>query len=229
MQSRSKEEISDFIVFKIIYPLLGIVFIAVNPISFFVLATLLSTIVYCLIFRKHIFRKTFLFVLAPVYIFLMFVYSVSPLIQYYEFKLTHHDWIEVKGQISNFDVVWKGGKSRKSTVDIDYQYTIYSKKFHSTAVDIINRRSHSVFWSSENEIKESNVKLKQDVAEYVSEMNFKIFHNLQTEESRLFIPLNILLFSNSSGFSIIYGMLKIILFPFLFFIIFSSIKNKFQN
>lgn len=229
MQSRSKEEISDFIVFKIIYPLLGIVFIAFNPISFFVLATILSTIFYYLIFRKNIFRKTFLFVLASVYLFLMFVYSVSPKIQYCEFKLTHPDWIEVKGQISNFDVVWKGGKSRKSTVEIDYQYIIYSKKFHRTAVDVISRRSHSVFWSSENEIKESNLKLKQDITEYVSVENFKIFHNPQTEESRLFIPLNILLFSNSSGFSIIYGMLKIILIPFLFFIIFSGIKNKFQN
>lgn len=120
MQSRSKKDISDSVAFKIIYPLLGIVFIAINPISFCVLAILLSTIVYYLIFRKHIFRKTFLFVLAPIYLCLLFVYSISPKIQYHEFKLTHPNWTEVKGQISNFDVIWRGGKSRRSTVLIRY-------------------------------------------------------------------------------------------------------------
>lgn len=225
MQSDSKNKTSDFIVFKIIYPLLGLVYIAINPISLFIFAFLISFIVYYLIFRNNIFRKKFLFVLAPIYLGILFTYSISPKIQCCEFELTHPNWTELKGQVSDFNISWKGGKSRKSTANISYHYIAGSQKFSRTAIGVIDRRSHSIFWASDNEIKDSNLKLRQEVTNYIKDRNFKIFHNPKTNESRLLIPLNFLLLSNSSGFSIIYGMLKIILFPFLLIMIFLSIKK----
>lgn len=218
---------SDFIAFRIIYPLLCLLFVILNPLSFFALALFVSIIIYILVFREHIFRKTFLYLFAPVYLCFIFIYSISPKVKYLEFKTTHWNWIEVKGEISDFDITWKGGKSRYSSANISYHYTVNNRKYQENESNVIENRSNSVFWVSEKEKEELNLDLHKNVEQYIQERNFKIFYNPKTGESKILMPLKLILLSNSSGFNFVFCMLKVMLLPILLimlFMIFS--KNK---
>lgn len=222
----SQEKRSDYIVFKIVYPLLGLLLVAINPLSVFVLALLISIMVYVTVFRKIFLRQSFLFLLGGIYSIFMFIYSLSPRIQYEEFKITHPHWKEVEGNISKFDVSWKGGKGRKSVAKIYYQYTVNNKRFKAFEDDAIENKSYSVFWVSDEGKKEYNSDLEERMSEYIRDKNFKIFANVQTNECKIFIPLNFILISNSSAFNTLATMLKIMLVPLLFFLIISLVTDR---
>lgn len=225
----SWKKISDNMVSIIIFPLFGLVIIAINPLSVFVLALLISISVYLIIFRRSFVRKSFLFLLGGIYAMSLFIYSLSPRIQYEEFKITHPHWKEVKGNISKFDVSWRGGKRRKSVAKIFYQYTINNKRFKALEDDAIENNSYSVFWVSDEGKKQYNQDLEESVKEYIRAKNFKILTNVQTNECKIFIPLNFILFSNSSGFNILATFLKIILVPLLSVFVLSLITERLKR
>lgn len=220
---------SDYMVSIIIFSLFGLVIIAINPLSVFALALIISIGVYVTVFRRSFVRKFFLFLLGGVYAILMFIYSLSPRIQYEEFKIIHPHWKEVEGNISKFDVSWKGGKRRKSVAKIFYQYTINSKRFKAIEDDAIENKSYSVFWVSDEGKKQYNRDLKQSVNEYIRDKNFRILTNVQTNECKIFIPLNFILLSNSSGFNILVTFLKIMLVPLLFVFVLSLITERLKR
>lgn len=228
-EGSSWKKISDYFVFNIIYPLIGLVVIAVNPLSVFALALLISISVYVTVFRRSFVRKSFLFLLGGIYAMLMFIYSLSPRIQYEEFKITHPHWKEVEGNISKFDVSWEGGKRRKSVAKIFYQYTINNKRFKAFENDAIENKSYSVFWVSDEGKKQYNRDMEESMNEYIRDKNFKIMANVQTNECKIFIPLNFILLSNSSGFNILATFLKIILVPLLCFLIISLITERLEK
>lgn len=213
-----KKKSGDF-AFKIIVLILGLMVVIFNPISLFILSVLGGTLLYVIVFRKIIFRKFFLFFPTVIYIILLFIYSVSPKIQYVEFKTTHPDWVEVEGDSLHVEVSWQGGKSRKSVADITYQYRIHNKVFSKTENRALKNYTYSVFWNSENEKKESNLVLKNRVKTYIQQKNFKILKNPASEETKLFIPLDNILFSSSWGTEFIVTMSKVMSVPFFFILI----------
>lgn len=206
---------SDFIVFKIIYPLLGILMIILNPLSIFGLAILISIIFYLIFFGRNLCIKIFLFVFAAFYFLFLMIYSLSPKIQYIEFKYSHFKWIEVDGKISDFAVDWKGSKSRKSGVDIKYQFFYDHKTYSGMQKNVIQHYTNSVFWDSDKEIKQSNQTLSSDMKDYISEKNYKIYYKAETGESKVLMPLNNFLLSNSFAFNILFALSKIIFIPLL--------------
>ncbi|WP_027374155.1 hypothetical protein [Chryseobacterium sp. UNC8MFCol] len=221
---------SDDFVFKIIVPVFGLLIVIFNPISIFILSVLGGTLLYIIVFRKTIFRKLFFLFLTVIYIILLFIYSVSPKIQYVEFKTTHPDWVEVEGDSLHVEVSWQGGKSRKSTADITYQYRINNKIFSKTENRALKNNTYSVFWNSENEKKESNLALKNRVETYIRQKNFKILKNPASEETQLFIPLDNILFSSSFGTEFIVTISKVMSVPFFFILIFFFWNGKgFKN
>ncbi|RXM52877.1 MULTISPECIES: hypothetical protein [unclassified Chryseobacterium] len=217
---------SDDFVFRIIVPLLGLLVVIFNPISLFIISVLASILVYITVFRTTIFSKTFLYFLAVIYAVIMFVYSVSPKIQYTEFKTTHPNWIETEGTSLTADVNWRGGKNRRSVADITYQYRMNNKTFKKTANNALKNNTYSVFWNSEKEKNESNQDLKKRVENYVQQKNFKILRNPNSGETKLFIPLNDLLLSNSFGFQLLVTFSKVMLVPFFCMLFLFFWKDK---
>lgn len=217
---------SDDIAFKIIVPLLGILVVIFNPLSLFVISVLLGILIYTILFRKTIFSKLFLFFLAGIYVVILFIYSLSPKIQYVEFKMTHPNWIEVKADSLDVDVNWEGGKTRKSVADITYQYHIKNKIIHKSANNILKNNTYSIFWNSEKEKKESNQKLKNRVETYFQKNNFKILKSPNSDETKLFIPLDNILLSSSFGVHFLVTFSKVMLVPLFFILIFFFWKDN---
>lgn len=217
---------SDDIVFKIIVPLLGLLFVIFNPLSLFAISVLVAILLYIIVFRTTIFSKLFLFFLAATYIFILFIYSLSPKIQYIEFKTTHPSWVEVEGNSLRVDVNWQGGKTRRSVADITYQYRIHNTIVKKIGNNILKNNTYSVFWNSEKEKKESNQKLKNLVETYIQKKNYKILKNPDSEESKLFIPLNNVLLSSSFGVEFLVTVSKVMLVPFFFMLILFFWKDK---
>lgn len=210
---------SDDIAFKIIVPILGVLFVIFNPLSLLAISVLVAILCYAFVFRRTIFSKLFLFFLVAVYAVILLIYSISPKIQYIEFKTTHPSWVEVEGNALHADVSWNGGKSRKSVADITYQYRINNKLVSKSANNVLKNNAYSVFWNSKKEKDESNQKLKSRVESYIRQKNFKILKNPASEETKLFIPLDNILLSNSPGFQILVTVSKIMLIPFICFLI----------
>ncbi|OCA78311.1 hypothetical protein BBH99_08790 [Chryseobacterium contaminans] len=210
---------SNDIVFKIIVPLLGLLFVVINPLSLFAISALLGILLYIIVFRKTIFSKLFLFSLAAIYTVILFIYSVSPKIQYMEFITTHPHWVEVDGNSFRVNVNWQGSKNRRSVADITYQYRINHKFINASEKNVLKNNAYSIFWNSKKEKNESNQKLKKRVESYIQKKNFKILKNPDSEESRLFIPLDNVLFSNSFGIQFLVTISKIMLIPFFCFLI----------
>lgn len=217
-------------IYKIILPIVGLLFVALNPLSIFVISALLGTLFYLIVFRQTIFHKLFLFFIGAMYMVLLFIYSVSPRIQYIEFKTTHPSWIEVEGNFLHVEVRWKGSKTKSSAADITYQYRLNNKSVTKLANNVLKNNTYSIFWSSLKEKKESDQKLKTRIENYIQQNNFKILKSPNSDESKLFIPLDHILFSNSFGVQFLITICKVMLIPFFFIVMFFFVNdNRFRR
>lgn len=217
---------SDAIAFKIIVPLLGLLVVIFNPLSLAMISAVSGTLIYLMIFRKNIFSKIFVFFLVATYAVVLFIYSVSPKIQYLEFKATHPNWSEVEGYSFLVDVNWQGGKARRSSANITYQYRINDKIVKKSESNVLKNNTYSIFWNSEKEKKESNQKLKSRIENYIQQKNFKILKKPDSAETKLFIPLDDVLFSSSFGSEFIVTVSKVMSVPFFFALIFFFWNGK---
>lgn len=211
--------------YKIILPIVGLLFVALNPLSIFVISVLLGTLLYLTVFRQTIFRKLLLFI-GAMYMVLLFIYSVSPRIQYIEFKTTHPSWVEVEGNFLHVEVRWKGSKTKRSAADITYQYRFNNKLVTKWASNVLRNNTYSIFWSSLKERKESDQKLRNRIEHYIQQKNFKILKSPNSDESKLFIPLDHILFSNSFGVQFLVTVCKIMLIPLFFIVMFFFVNDK---
>jgi len=219
---------SDFVVLKIIYPLIGLLIVILNPLSIFGIALLVSVPFYFIIFKSDSGKRTFLFLTGGLYVLFLLMYSVSPKVQYLEFKFSHYNWIEVDGRITDFSIDWKSGKNRKSIADIKYQFKSNDHTYKREETGAVVHYTNSIFWDSEKDKMRSNAILESDVKDYINEKNYRILYHPKTRKSKIMMPLNMFLFSNSGGFNIIFTTSKIFLIPLLLmFIIFgNTFKRK---
>lgn len=219
----------DDIVSKIMGPLLGVLFVVLNPLSIFVISVLMGILLYIIVFRKTIFSKLFLFFLAAIYVVILFIYSVSPKLQYVEFKTTHPNWVEVEGDSLHTDVSWHGGKSRRSVANITYQYHINNKIANKSENNVLKNNTYSLFWNSEKEKSDSNQELEKRMETYIQQKNFKILKNPNSEETKLFIPLDDVLLSNSFGAQFLVMISKVMLIPLILILLSFCWKDKSFN
>lgn len=200
------KEVTDFLTWKLLYPILLIIYIIVNPISIFIISLLISFLILRPNLKLKKAWKRFLYLCLIIHIFLISTYSISPYLQYQEFRFSHWNWEKVEGKPENFHVKWEEvyrRKSPKAIADIQYSFQLNDEIKKATEFDAL--KIYYPYFAGKTDEKKEELKreLSQQIKQHIANKDDVILANTKNGKSKLFITTEKVLLANSGAYNFI--------------------------
>lgn len=203
---KTGKKVTDFLTWKLIFPILLILYIVINPISIFIFSFLISILFFTSNFKTRKGWKRILISTLLVYSFLLSIYSISPYLQYQEFRFSHWNWEKVEGKPENQHVKWEEiyrRKSPKAIADIQYSFQLNDEIKKATEFDAL-KIYYPYFAGKTDEKKEAlKSKLSQQIKQHIANKDYVILANPKNGKSKLFITTQKVLLENSGSYNFI--------------------------
>ena len=217
---------NDKIVFQYLYPFLFLAFLFVSPVAVILFTIVFTPIFYLLFYKKIEFSRSLLNFSFVLYLIISLIYSCLPSLQLESFKITHPNWVKVDGKIIDYNVKWNTTtktSAASSVADVKYSYKINKNLIVVNEIDAISFYSNKL-WNNENDKSKLSLELQTKVQNIINSNKYEIWISTENE-SKIFIPLDMLSSKTSFNFQFLIIILKCLIT--LLFIIF--LPNIFTN
>lgn len=147
--------------------------------------------------------------LASIYLVMIVVYSISPLVQQAEFRMTHPGWTNAAASLTGYTTGYHiGYRSSNSYAYADASYRYQAAGVPYTATAAQQARNYRWFWIDPEPLR---VQSGKRVARAMQQHDYTVYYNRQRpSESRLFLTADLVYF-NGSGLKNFAGPLLFVL------------------
>lgn len=200
------KQVTDFLTWKLIFPILLIIYVIVNPISIFILSFLISILILRPNLKLKKAWKRLFYLCLIIYIFLISLHSISPFLQYQEFRLSHWNWEKVEGKPENVHVKWEEifrQKSPKAVADIQYSFQLNDESKKATEFDALKIYYPYFAGNTDDKKEELKRELSQQINQHIANKDEVILANPKNGKSKLFITTEKILLKNSGVYNFI--------------------------
>ncbi|MFC4165327.1 hypothetical protein ACFOWU_16790 [Epilithonimonas zeae] len=204
--------ITDFLTWKVLFPIILIIYLIFSPISASILSVIISLLICIPQFKTKIRWKRLLVIFLLLHFSLTSIYSISPYLQLKDFKLFHWNWKETNGTIENQYVKWEEitrRKGPKAIANIQYSFLYNNQIKKVTKFEAIKIVYPWYFRKTEEKKEKLKNELSQNIENYKKNKAYKIFVNPKNGESKLFITTEKILVSNSSSYSLLMSCVQV--------------------